>query len=636
MIIDKKYYAFILFSCIAVILLGFYVLALERIFKLGIATPHELGHLPLATDTAFCFILIGLALIFQLSTEKIVFRIVETLCLIATLITAILGLLYKVGVADLLDVYFGMSPQTAICFIFLSIAFLGIRFRNKAYCATIQFLLNLVTVISFIVILGHLFSVPELYKFSFFPAMALYTAIGFCLLSITAALLTPTVGVIGLFTGKKTGNIMGRRIFFQLAITILLIGYLRLAAHRYNWVSSEMATSITIIMFLLVSLLIVWQTSQALNKSEENARFAQENFRLAVESAPYALVISDRDGKIIMVNHETELLYEYTRDELVGKDVKMVIPPKMHEGYEMNREHFFENGKVLKITDTEEEEVLALSKTGREFPIELILVPIQTEKGTISLASVVDLTERKNYEKIIKSQVTELQMKNQELEQFNYIASHDLQEPLRTVSNYINLLEEDYPEQIDREIQEHLGVMNAAVSRMSMLVRSLLDFGRLGRNRKLVLTDAAIIVNHVKTDLDNLIKTTGAAIITETEMPLLYAYETELRLLLQNLVSNAIKFRKPDTPPEVRIGHTKIEGYHEFYVSDNGIGIDPAYSERIFHIFQRLHKEEEFEGHGIGLANCKKIAEMHGGRIWVESEKDKGSTFKFTIMNLKP
>ena len=636
MIIDKKYYAFILFSCIAVILLGIYVLTLDRIFQLQIATPSQLGQLPLATDAAFCFILIGVALILQSTTEKIIFRFLEVGCLATVLVTGTLALIYKLEIANIIDVYFGMSPQTAICFLLLGIAFLGIRFHNKAYCSVIQFLLNLVTLISFVVILGYLFSVPELYKFTYFPSMALYTAIGFFLLSITASLLTPTVGVIGMFTGKKIGNVMGRRIFFQMAISILLIGYLRLMVYRYSWVSSEMATSLTIIMFLLVTLLVVWQTSGALNKSEENARFAQENFRLAVEAAPYALVLSDQEGKIMMVNQQTEQLYGYSKYELIGQDVKMVIPPKMHVGYEINRERFFENKQVLTISDSDAEEVRALNKNGREFPIELILIPIQTRKGIISLASIIDLTQRKEYEKIIKTQVTELQLKNQELEQFNYIASHDLQEPLRTVSNYINLLEEDYPEQINEEIQGHLGVMEAAVSRMSMLVRSLLDFGRLGRNRKLVLTDTATLVQHVIADLDNLIKTSGAIIIVETEMPILYAYETELRLLFQNLISNAIKFRKQGIAPEVRIGCKKADGYYRFYVKDNGIGIDPAYKERIFHIFQRLHKEEEFEGHGIGLANCMKIADMHGGKIWVESEKDKGSTFKFTIMNLTP
>lgn len=636
MIINKKYCAFILFSCIAVILLGIYVLILDRIFQLQIATPHQLGQLPLATDAAFCFILIGFAVIFRLYTKRIIFKFVQILCLAAVLATATLALLYKLGIANFIDMYFGMSPQTAICFLFLGIAFLGIRFNNKIYRSIIQFLLNLVTFISFIVIIGHLFGVPQLHQFAYFPSMAVYTAIGFCLLSISIALINPNIGLISIFTGKRIGNVMARRIFWEMLISVLIIGYIHILDHRYNWFHEEVGSALLTILLALAGLLVIWETSSALNHSAEKLRFIKKNFKLAFYSAPYALVLADRQGKIMMVNHHTEHLYGYTRHELVGQDVKMVIPPKMHASYEINKDRFFEKGQIIRMVDSDEEEVLALNKNGREFPIELILTPVQTENGLVSMASIIDITERKTFEKIIKSQVAELQMKNLELEQFNYIASHDLQEPLRTVTNYINLLEEDYPEQINEEIRQHLGVMDAAVSRMSMLVRSLLDFGRLGRNRKLILTDTATLVEHVIADLDNLIKTSGAIIIVETEMPVLYAYETELRLLFQNLMSNAVKFRKQGIAPEVRIGCKKADGYYRFYVKDNGIGIDPAYKERIFHIFQRLHKEEEFEGHGIGLANCRKIADMHGGKIWVKSRKDTGSTFKFTIMNLTP
>lgn len=253
----------------------------------------------------------------------------------------------------------------------------------------------------------------------------------------------------------------------------------------------------------------------------------------------------------------------------------------------------------------------------------------------ISMASVIDLTYRKTYEKIIKDQVAELQVKNTELEQFSYIASHDLQEPLRTVSNYIQLLEEDYPEQINDEIKIHLGVMGAAVGRMGILINSLLEYAKLGKNKQLSLTDCNAVVSHVIADLNNLIKNNNARIEVLDKLPTLYAYETELRQLFQNLINNAIKFRKEGVAPEIKIGCVQKDGYTEVSVQDNGIGIAHSHSRRIFDIFQRLHSESEYEGHGIGLANCKKIVDMHGGKIWVESQPGKGSIFKFTLMNLK-
>lgn len=220
------------------------------------------------------------------------------------------------------------------------------------------------------------------------------------------------------------------------------------------------------------------------------------------------------------------------------------------------------------------------------------------------------------------------------MEQFTYIASHDLQEPLRTVLNYIQLLEEDYPEQINDEIAEHLKEMKSAVDRMGTLVRYLLDYGKLGQNKELVQTDTGKVIKDVLADLSTLIKNEGATIEVSKDMPVLDAYATELRQLFQNLINNAIKFRRKDIPPIIKIECDRKEEYYEFAISDNGIGISPKHFQRIFLMFQRLNKHEDFSGYGVGLANCKKIVELHGGTIWVESEIDKGSIFKFTISTM--
>jgi light-regulated signal transduction histidine kinase (bacteriophytochrome) len=228
--------------------------------------------------------------------------------------------------------------------------------------------------------------------------------------------------------------------------------------------------------------------------------------------------------------------------------------------------------------------------------------------------------------------MSEIQVRSHEMEQFIYIASHDLQEPLRTLLNYIQLLEEDYPEQLSGEIGDHLGEMKSAITRMGVLVRSLLDYGRLGQHKVLALTDVSRVVKEVLADLNTLIKTTHTTIEIEYELPDLYVYETELRQLFQNLINNAIKFRKQDTAPIIKIGCIRHDDYYEFFVSDNGIGIDPKHFDKIFLMFQRLHKEEVYKGYGVGLAYCHKIVDMHGGRIWVESEPGKGSVFRFTIL----
>jgi len=357
---------------------------------------------------------------------------------------------------------------------------------------------------------------------------------------------------------------------------------------------------------------------------------AEEQFRSVVESAPNAIVVTGSDGKVTLVNTEAEKLFGYTRSELIGSPSQILIPSRFRKKEGGNDMFYTAPSQRL---NPGPRELFAIKKDGREFPVEMAVSPIENPDGDSTITSIIDITERKKSEVIIKKQLIELQLKNREMEQFNYIASHDLQEPLRTVSNYIEMLEEDYEDKLDDEVKESLNMINAAVSRMSLLVRSILDYGRLGRNKTLALINCGEVVNTVLSDLEYLIQNHSATITVEP-LPILPAYETELRQLFQNLINNAIKFRKKDVAPVIAIGYSQTGSTHEFYITDNGIGIEPKHFERIFHIFQRLHKEDEFEGNGIGLANCKKIVDMHGGRIWIESQHGLGTTFKFTLAQL--
>jgi len=229
-----------------------------------------------------------------------------------------------------------------------------------------------------------------------------------------------------------------------------------------------------------------------------------------------------------------------------------------------------------------------------------------------------------------EKRANELVIANKELEQFAYIASHDLREPLRTVSNYMHVFEEDYLDLLDDKALNYLHVVNNSTKRMSILIKSLLDFSRLGHNLKSTNVDFKRLIEDVIADLETLIKT-SKTIIEVSEMPELNVYEAEIREVFQNLITNAIKFRRKGVGPKIQIISKKINEYWKFSVSDNGIGVESAHFERIFIIFQRLHTNEEYEGNGIGLANCKKIVQLHLGKIWVESNLGQGSTFHFTI-----
>jgi light-regulated signal transduction histidine kinase (bacteriophytochrome) len=234
-----------------------------------------------------------------------------------------------------------------------------------------------------------------------------------------------------------------------------------------------------------------------------------------------------------------------------------------------------------------------------------------------------------------EKRAAELMIANKELEQFTYIASHDLREPLRTVSNYMKVFEEDYSELLDDNGHRYLHSVNNATKRMSQLIKSLLDFSRLGHNINLTLVDCKTLIYDVIADLETMIKTSNAVIEVE-QMPILKLYETEIRQVFQNLITNSIKFHKKDTPPKIQIRSEKLNEKWKFAVCDNGIGIAPEHFERVFDIFQRLHiNEEEYEGNGIGLANCKKIIQLHQGEIWIESNIEQGTTLYFTIPILK-
>jgi signal transduction histidine kinase len=233
-------------------------------------------------------------------------------------------------------------------------------------------------------------------------------------------------------------------------------------------------------------------------------------------------------------------------------------------------------------------------------------------------------------EKKVRQRTAQIEIKNKELEQFAYVASHDLQEPLRTISAFVELLQQQYRGQLDENADRFLDYMLGASERMKVLIKDLLDYSRIGREKLPKQVDCNMMVKEVVEDLDKIIEDSGAAVHAGS-LPVLQAFPTELKLLFQNLISNSIKFRKPDLPPVIDIGSVDENGHWKFYVRDNGIGIEPQFLERIFIIFQRLHNRSEYEGSGIGLAHCKKIVELHGGRIWAESSPGEGSRFFFTI-----
>jgi len=224
----------------------------------------------------------------------------------------------------------------------------------------------------------------------------------------------------------------------------------------------------------------------------------------------------------------------------------------------------------------------------------------------------------------------ELERKNKELEQFAYVASHDLQEPLRTTSSFIEIFKEKYMGKMDEETDDILNYISQSNDRMKVLIKDLLDYSRIGRKPVIEDVNCNEVLDDVLADLSVNINETNTTIFRE-KLPEVRGYPTELKQLFQNIVSNSIKFRKPGIDPQIQISAERNNGHWQFAIADNGIGMEETDTERIFVIFQRLHTRTEYEGSGIGLSFCKKIVELHGGNIWVKSRIGEGSTFGFDL-----
>jgi PAS domain S-box-containing protein len=632
--ITVKYYTVITISSIIVILSGIYVLVLDYLLQNKYFSPNEIGNLPMAPDAAICLLLAGSSLFLQAHQRQILHKISKLLAVLLSLLGILSLIRHLPGLYNNLifaHLRLEMAPQSAYCFALCGIVFFALRIHKMRYF--IQLLLHCITLIASIVIIGHILKLPHFYNMTFTMAMSVYTAIALIILSVAASFFNWKVGITGMLTGKYIGNLMARRVITRLLLTFVASSGLLIMCLREKWVNAEFAIALYIITYVIITIVVLYQTTSVLNHVDRVKEIAKENFRSVVESAPNALIISDIKGNIALVNNHAKKIFGYTADEMVGQKLELIVPERFHSAHKQKQPLYFKNPKPRSFGANLD--LYAKRKNGEEFPIEINITPIITKEGTVALASIIDITERKQNEEIIKKQLEELQSKNQELEQFNYISSHDLQEPLRTVLNYVQMLEEDYPE-LDEDVKNHHNAIKDAVVRMSMVVKSLLEFGRLGKQKALVITDVKKVINDVLADLNRLIEASGAKVEVVCDLPQIMAYETQLRQLFQNLIANAIKFRKENIIPQISICANSTKGYYEFSVTDNGIGIDPKHHEKIFHIFQRLNKDEEYEGHGIGLANVKKIVEMHGGKIWVESTPGEGSIFKFTILNFKP
>jgi len=360
-------------------------------------------------------------------------------------------------------------------------------------------------------------------------------------------------------------------------------------------------------------------------------KFNQRKFELAVEASPGGVLMINQSGEIVLANAELERQFGYQRDELLGTSVDMLLPEAMRGQHAEHRATFLAAPAAGRIGTGRE--LRGVRKDGSEFPVEIGLNPIESRDGLLVLATVIDITGRREAERAIEAQNERLRRSNAELEQFAYVASHDLQEPLRMVASYTQLLEERYKDRLDDKANRYIAYAVEGAQRMQILVRDLLSYSRLSSketaNR---VVDSAAVVAATLARLSHAIEETGADIHVGA-LPVVLSEEIELEQVFQNLISNAIKFRNR-RPPRIEISAQPREALWEFTIKDNGIGIEARHGSRIFQMFQRLHERGKYDGSGIGLAIVKKIVERHGGTIWFDSTSGEGTNFHFTALAL--
>ena len=390
---------------------------------------------------------------------------------------------------------------------------------------------------------------------------------------------------------------------------------------------------------------ILREQSAALQKTEKQ-------FRSLLEAAPDAVIVCHETGNIALINSRTEEMFGYPRSELLNEHIRILVP-KWH--FEMLVAPDEDSAQSLPKQGPARE-LDAVRRDGSSFPVEISLSPLQVDSGLLITTAIRDITARKRAEEerakaeaevhVLNSHLEQLNAhledrvlertealmrSNDELAQFAYVASHDLQEPLRTVSIYTQLLAREYGGLLDGEGRKFMGYITDNAGRMEQLIRDLLEFSKVeseGENR-FAPTSCDAALEEALSNLRARIDASGAR-VNRSRLPTVEGDRIQLCRLFQNLVGNAIQYRRPDAAPAIDISACRQGNEWLFSVTDNGIGIERQYLDKVFGIFKRLHGRDN-PGTGMGLAICRKIVARHSGRIWVESTPGVGSTFSFTL-----
>lgn len=631
---------------ISLILIFSGITALEWILETKILLGNNTPGATTKFNTAFLFFLTALSLLIRLNKltfNKIVFTIFTGIIFIFGSLT-IAEYLFDISLVDnlivqdtvSLELPGRMSLATAVGFTFYSIGLSGILVKNSKYRKYAQFTVLITAFITFISIVSFVLRIPLENKIFFFKTMSIQTSVAFMCITYILALRFPNTRFTHMLFGNNYGSQSLRKL---LPFTVLLpfcLSFLLLVLINNDMVETSFGIILYTMTLIFLSLFYTFYIASGLNKSQEFRKVLEKNirlknreltqFKMALDKIAI-IAITDKNAIIKYVNENFCNISQFSMEELIGNTDILVRSGHHPKSFHKNIMDTVASGKPWFG------EVKNKKKDGTFYWTETAIMPFKDNSGNIHeyMAVKFDITQRKNEDELLASKyVKSLEQKNKELEQFAYISSHDLQEPLRSITSFSDIIYTEYYDKLDDQARQMFTFIKEGTGQISSLIKNLLEYSRIGHQENLADVDCNVLLNNILQDLNSMISETQT-VIEIAEIPPIKAYPTSLRLLFQNLLTNAIKFSKKGVTPVVKIEFKDTLDFWEFSIQDNGIGIEKKYQKKIFAIFQRLHAKEEYEGTGIGLAHCQKIINHHNGEIWVTSKPNKGSIFHFTI-----
>ncbi len=628
---------------------------------------------PMQYNTALCFVLSGIGLMSQVlkSTKSslvvgLLLTIISTMTLIEYMFLVNFGIdqLFMKHYITIKTSHAGrMAPNTAFCFALTGISLILLSLRNTGIVIRtfIEILGTLVIINAVIAVFGYVIGSSIGYSWGNFSMMAVHTSTGFVIVGLgiiistdigqktldecyalwQAILLSVLVAIVVIYNSLDISvrviyiPLVFCSLFFRMptisfilasvASLLTILGYfssLTLGGENV-FVVTDRVLSLFGIWFVAIMIFFHKRTQQQLE--ERSGRL-----NTILKMAPDGILSVDMNGIIRSVNESILQIFGYKEKQLIGQNIEFLIPKKYHQQHKKDVSKYAKMGKAKVMASGRE--VYGVGSDGQQIPLEIGLSrTIMPDKSFEVVATVRNISERKEAELEKENLVQKLIESNAELEKFAYVASHDLQEPLRMVRNFTGLLKKRYEDQLDEDGKKYIDISYSAAARMQDLVEDLLEYARIGEESEQYKDiNSNKILEYVLANLKENIRGSQAK-ITYKNLPSFHGNPVRFSRVLQNLIGNGLKYQPKDNVPEINISAEDKGDKWLFLIEDNGIGMKPEYCEQIFQPFKRLHGKGEYSGTGMGLSICRKIIENLGGKIWAESEEGKGSKFYLTV-----